>query len=718
MDNEAAIIGKPSGREIQDLCGEFHRFTDRRDSDAYRRDRLNHDARFCIWPGQSDDGKKWAGDRNGKVWPWKGASDARVKLIDKYIREDAATLMVIWRRMKLSVQPVEANDAESASRLTSLLRWVKYNQMTEARREARLAANWFLERGKVIIKNCWAREEQLELVTVDLEDVRNAALEAMMTLQQGQFTEELEASLVAAAEMEELILNPEREKEAIEAVLEIGPELSKDRRRRLVRDLREKGSADFPQKYLSKDRPAICTLPLNEEVFIPPEASDLESASGIFQRELITESTLRERVGSHGYDRDWVEHVATKLRGQHINLTNSLQTRTRTRRGFNLWQEQGIENLYEVVHGWARKYDDDGVPGIYYTVFSGGYDKEVATHELLNYGHGQYPFTLMQREIISRKIDDSRGIGEVSGSGQNQVKVQWDARTDRTTLVTIPPMYYPEGEEPNEWGPGARLATSRPDDFGYLKVPKWDVGSQEIEETIRSFEDEYHGRLNRDGSNEVEAGALKQELADNWLAGWQESDTQVLQLCQQFLPENTAIRVMGANKQTSTLRLNRADIQGRFDLLVDYNVDNLQPAVVKEKIGLLRDSLQLDRNGRMNPDAVLEAIWDMVDPALFERVAQPGKDATSQMRKQVRDDILQMFAGNEVDYVENDPSAPGKIEMVNEIFKENPRYQQAYGEDERFRELMDNYWKNLMHSADQLGANAFSGRTGVKKISG
>ena len=373
------MAARPTEEDLAELSAEFDRFSSQSDDSTRARDRLNYDTRHCIWPGQSADGRKWSGGANGKVWPWPGAADHRVKLADKLIREDAAMLMVAWSRMRINALPQEAEDFEWANRATSLLKWMKFSQMTESRREAELTANWMLERGKSVMKVCWHRERQLERVEVDLEDVKATAMQAIAMVR--QFAEQgkpVPPELAQQAELPDLILNPNREKEAVEAAAEFAPHLDAARRRKVIRDLREQGVATFPRPYLVVDRPMLTALPLNEEIYIPPECSDLEQASAIYQRELLTETALRDRERSHGYDKAWVDHVAEHLKGRQTNLTDSLQTRTRARRGMSLWSEQGTENLFEVIHCWSRRYDDDGVPGIYYTVFTPGYGEAAA----------------------------------------------------------------------------------------------------------------------------------------------------------------------------------------------------------------------------------------------------------------------------------------------------------------------------------------------------
>ena len=78
------------------LREDFDYTLNERDSSIFTRAKLNYDARHCIWPGQSSDGRKWyARQGEDQVFPWPGASDARVPLTDLYIRKHVALLMAL-----------------------------------------------------------------------------------------------------------------------------------------------------------------------------------------------------------------------------------------------------------------------------------------------------------------------------------------------------------------------------------------------------------------------------------------------------------------------------------------------------------------------------------------------------------------------------------------------------------------------------------------------
>ena len=134
----------------------------------------------------------------------------------------------------------------------------------------------------------------------------------------------------------------------------------------------------------------------------------------------------------------------------------------------------------------------------------------------------------------------------------------------------MPPFFHPTGEEPEAWGPGVKLPTDMPDRYGYFESPRYDPGSKEMEITVREFADEYFGRARE--NNQVEAATLKGELVRTWLLGWWQSATQLLKLCQQYLPDEVFYTVVGGAEQARPLRATRDEIQGEFHLQLVFNL--------------------------------------------------------------------------------------------------------------------------------------------------
>jgi len=73
--------------------------------------------------------------------------------------------------------------------------------------------------------------------------------------------------------------------------------------------------------------------------------------------------------------------------------------------------------------------------------------------------------------------------------------------------------------------------------------------------------------------------------------------------------------------------------------------------------------------------------------------------------------------GNEALYTENDPTAAMKLQYTEQIIKANPKAQQAAQGDPQFKQLLENYVKNLQMSQSQQ-QNKQIGRIGVAPVQG
>jgi Mg/Co/Ni transporter MgtE len=74
-----------------------------------------------------------------------------------------------------------------------------------------------------------------------------------------------------------------------------------------------------------------------------------------------------------------------------------------------------------------------------------------------------------------------------------------------------------------------------------------------------------------------------------------------------------------------------------------------------------------------------------------------------------------MILGNEPQYVENDPTAPTKMQYVQDIMSKNPVAQQQSQTNQTFQMIFQNYVKNLQMSIMQQ-QNKQIGRIGVTPV--
>lgn len=736
-----------------------------RDSSVLSRARLNSDARYCVWANQSTDGRKWKAARGKEIFPWEGASDARVPLVDLYVREDVAKLVTAARRMGTQVVGVGSEDAEFGNRLQSLVRWQKSTQMPEYWDEAELLAQYGLSGGAGMVKVFWWLERQMVREAVDLESLMMAAAQTAGGGDGANGANGGEPAMEGAAEgggagaafdpmvLQQLILNEATESEAVDLLLGLFAErfegATRQGMRKLVRALRTSGHGKVAVARTVCSRPRLKALQLNVDVFLPPEATEV--GDEVFERELVNETTLRERVGTCGWDEAWVEEMVKSQKGVTSLVVGGSELRVGNPSAtVGAWRSLD-SRLFEVVHAYRRVINEEGVPEIRYTVFNSNLLREIekggsprragvlrgrrsypdgVASEYVE-GESEFPagavaydgplgyegirslgemFVLWEREKHCRPVDGARGYGELAGTPQAMIKTEWDSRVDRNSMATLPPLLHKPGQEPERWGPGVRIPTMRRDDIGFAEAPNYDQGSKELEETVLGFTDRMFGRA-REGVATPEGTVLGQHLVDRFLHAIGKVDAAMLKLDQQLLPEVFYYRVEGS-LDVRPLRATREEIQGSFDVQVGYNVELLDPNTRKERLGLIEQWLNMDVNGIVDRDEAMRASAEMIDPNLGRRLLKRAEDASQHEIEDEKMVFAQMSSGVPVD-VKPGQAYGLRLDVLNQILQNSPPAQKRYMQDEDFRAIVDGRMQQLGHQLEQR-QNAQIGRLGAE----
>tara|TARA_R100000234_G_scaffold120103_1_gene105455 strand:- start:4955 stop:7030 length:2076 start_codon:yes stop_codon:yes gene_type:complete len=663
-----------------------------------RRD-VNRRERFNEWAGQSPDARKWKKNIGATPVPFDGCSDSRVPLVDNFVQEDVDMLMTSLRQMRVTASPTESGDAKRAFLVSNLMRWMMENQMSEFFHEAELAANYYCENGMSVVGIHWHRETNAAYRQINLETIKQYAMQ--------------QPPDSPAYRLPELIADPDMDDVSMEISRELLEAPLKDKAmKRMLNDLRKEGFAQYIAPELIKNRPQITALRVGEDFFFPQDTMDLQTARRLYWRQFMTESQLKDAKETQGWDSSWVDQVLDRAKGlSNAEWSGSSQRLRGSKPGLS---DIDTRELYEVVHGFERRCDENGVPGIYYVVFCPHYttndrgDEIVALNELLNYAHGQYPFVALRREHLSRRLDDSRGYGEVASTWQTQIKREFDGRTDRSYLSTMPPLMHPVGRAPSKWGPGVMVPRLRPDDYQYADMPRGDAGSKEVEMTIQQMADRYFGRPV--GNENVFYARMRQQgMVAKWLKYWSEICKQSFQLIQQFMDDEMYFRVVGS-RQAEPIQISRDEIQGQYDISIHYNVANLDMELVKEKLQLLKLAVDFDVNGVVDRTTAMEVLFEHIDPQLGERMLRPQEQASLQEIEEERTAFAQMFAGADVDI------KPGQAHQLRlqelQRLSESPTAKRQLQSDPSFQERLVKRAKQHEHQLVQQ-QNAQIGRLGA-----
>ena len=102
----------------------------------------------------------------------------------------------------------------------------------------------------------------------------------------------------------------------------------------------------------------------------------------------------------------------------------------------------------------------------------------------------------------------------------------------------------------------------------------------------------------------------------------------------------------------------------------------------------------------------------VIDPTLADELVTETAEASQQMFEEVQSQTALMALGNQPKFVENDPSAAIKLQFLQQIIGNNPKYQQQLQQDEQFQHLVQAYAQNLNMSVMQ-NQNKTVGRIGV-----
>lgn len=633
--------------------------------------RSYEDTRFCIWPGQSDDGRKHERSLGVKPFPFEGATDGRIRIVDHAINLKTSLLITSAMRALVKARGVNSADEAEAQSVESLLRWLLTNQLGSAyRRELKKLCSYYLGDAPSagVLGIFWKQETALEMKEVALAD-----LFEFFTGQGEQLDPE------EAQQIVDLFTNQLREKEAIESLVQIFPGMTRGRAKQSARDLRDNGVAQFPYPYMRVNLPEIRSFRVYEDIWFPIQTvSDLQSTEVMFTREWLTRPQLHARVPSEGYSEDFVEKVAGHgdkrgYEGQtgfpwYYNLGTGLNIDP-----LRLTRRIEHTNQYEIITAWYRATTDYGVPGIFRVPFHHAVEQPARDPELLDYKHGLYPFVYFQRELLNNSLLDSRSYAEVGMTAQTTLKLLHDAYNDRTQLETVPPLLKPDYLSDSELviAPLAQNKVRRGiQDVGFLEFPARPVTNEvQQKEVLRQF-NEYFGLTAADVPPEV-VQLIQQDDTDQFLDYLRDALVQMWQLCQQYMPDEQAAKITGM--PDFQFERSREAIQGKQDIMLTFDVRDLNMDYVLKKAEIImKYVLPLDIGQTVQRDQLVAILFASIDPVMARTTLIPQQTADLREADDEQGNIAQIISGVEPPMIPEGQNHALRLQVLAQAPMKNP----------------------------------------------
>lgn len=683
------------------------------------------DTRYCRWDGQSDDCRKHAEENDDEeVLPFEGACDQRLRYADMVANEDVMLLVLSALRAQVRVTGVESGDKRKAGAMTLLLRYLLNNAMGFSFvRELIKLANYYTADSPAagMMKVWWNAETALELKTLTIDELQELYLNEVMRVaaeQDGADQDSILAQAQAALEDFRAALSDVQwgEIELAGLLRRFFPTLRPARARKVVRQLRSEGRAEFPFPYLKTNAPAVEARRLFQDFFVPVNTGEFSRARVWFEHEWLSKAEVLERQVSQG----WSDGFVTKLIGRRGD-TNGLEG-TPT---FEEWirkpdgtieklSHSYYRGLYQVATAYFIEANEDGVPGVYYVAFHRNIDETATDKRMLGYAHGGYPGHVFQREVLSDRVLDSRGVVELAGSTQSMLKLFGDSFGDHAQIAGVPPIVTKgrRGQGRLYLEPLVELQTKRDGDIKWLNPPQYPIVIDKMYELAKRHGDEYFGRP-AEGVPESTVQLHRQFKVLWWLVNLREVYRQILQLAQQYLPDSILARV--TNVQGEAILRSREEIQGQFDLQLAFDPQVMDPEYVEKMGGILRDILlAIDRDKTIATAPIVSTFMYWLFP---DMAAESLRTVDEANESEVMDELeryLQIRGGVEPERVDDGSQNYAlRLELYQRLQAANPEVFEDLSEDKRA--ILQAHLEHLSSMTQQYGANVQIGREGAKR---
>jgi len=628
------------------------------------RDRRN------IWDGKAADLRK----HGANSFPWEGASDMEVNTIGERIDAFVAILTQSLDRSHIKAFATSMSTMSRASVVSGFLKWMRSSYIPGFRRQMELGANHLLEKGIMVSYVGWKSESRTYKQAISLEQLVES--------------EEM-------APLLEAILDPAAEVDAIAMLSQAFTGLKPAHAKKAVRSLRKTGVAEIPTARQSVDCPVVYALAPDIEVLFPPYTTDPQRAPYFFWRTYMTPQELEKKVTSEGWDKDWVAEAIEKYKGVEMDETISDRPKA-----FCKLMGEIRRDLILVVYTYQRLIDGDGNEGIYCTVMhplAPGHAK----HELMN-GHDDYPLVVTRLSDDQANIYETRTFSDILRGPQMQIKTERDSRIDRASMATMPPIMHPAGRAPSQWGPGVKVPYRRLGEVAFGPTPPADPGSERIEAQMVAQADRAVGL---DMTNPI-SGIRQQFIVNKFLDHVKDVLAMSFKLFQRVGPDEVFFMVTGnPNPQT----MGKGSPDDNYQITVSFDTTSTDPENARAQLEAMVSLVQLDRNGKMNTDRLLEFAAAAINPFFADYVLQPDEEAAGKMMKDVTDDLSKIYSGIEV------PARPNGAQFALQTIQgyvQQPDVAQRLQSDEAFAARLQKYAEQYQFSIQQM-QNAQIGKLGT-----
>ena len=620
-------------------------------SEIWSRRRLSDDVRYCMWNGQSEDGRKRdeaLGDA-GPAFPFDGASDARVRLADFILRLQTATLKQAVKRASIRIRGLEANDGDAAGHLNTLANWLLNNRIAGAwRMHVERLAQWGLgdSPGVSLLHVYQDRREVVRLKPYTFEEL-------ILWLSENLQVDPMDP--LGGADMGRVLTDPGLRGILVDAIASQFPAVRPSAIRKSIKTLLDTGETQFPIVEVLHNEPRIEALRMWEDVFVPVDTRDPETCQVVYVRRWLTLPQIEEKERLEQWDSEAVdlltgrnEEASAGQEGQSYIL-EARATEGRVLRHFD--RSSTARGLYEVITAYIRGVTDDGVTGVFTVPFSGFIDKPLAKLRLLDYPHGGFPFVWYVREYTSECLLDSRGFCELLQTDQDFLKTMRDLSADHAQIFTLPPFTHNMSSTEKEvrFTSLSLIRVGTNSSFEPVKIPAGsDLPLRHMEELYRQVS-LYTGVAIVDISAAIQQ-LLTQDMVDDFIDTIRNAIQMLLQLAVAFMDEEEIRDI--CNAPGLDIQALRAGMKKVRDIQIEFNAATLDAEYIKTLSDVVASIRAYDTEKTIQDSELVDYLMRQLSPTLANRAVRPLEVARNAEIEDERKNISLIVSGQEPAMVE------------------------------------------------------------------
>lgn len=668
--------------ELADLKQELEKW--RSKATEYYSDRADlANALDCLWSNQNFNGLV-KDTHTSLADPFDGASDQRVRWGDSIVLRVVSLLILALSRADISFRASSANGQETARHLSVLLQTMIEEMGSDWLRQWLLLAFWYTSEtpGVAMMSVEWQSEPIQERESLDINTIL-----ALATDGTAQGIDALLSEINGVAE----------EVPQLAAFLQQNYNLDSKTIRRVRRELRDAGESEFVYVADVKEGPVLQALRFGDDFIIPDSCTDFRNASPWFRVEWVTKEELEARIENDDWNRDFVEDTL-KYEAHAIFADGSTES---DRRG-----------LYQLVWAYVRRKDKSGITGRYVAVFSPG-EGTAFGYRLVSGRRGEWPCVFFSREVRGAKLIDSRGISEIAAPAQGVAKTLRDTAADNGIVGGLPPIKAKGNNVRNmNYKPLEIIAMNVNEDAQFLNPPAYPATAMAEADRIRDELFDYFGFKTAKGDPEDNL-QLRQCTVQWWLDQVRDVMVMMVNLARARASDAWLKRVTNSR---DIFGLRREQISAPFRAGMTLSIDDLNSEHMIAKMQTLGQTIStLDRKRIVDTTPLVTLAMRRLFPDISEdalRTQQSGideeSDAEAQNLVQIRAGIMpKMDTEGRWDY-------ETRLAFYQNILQRNPAAFNDMSEDKRT--MLQQWIQSLQQQAQQYGANAALGKTGVDGV--